>query len=92
MGLYSTSQVDRIAREVVTEAMVDYAIVQSFKSGRTGRSRSYYVNQTVDRWLSSPGRRAHVRRNIAIGIQCGSYSIAVFEAEQALRCLAPVKA
>src|SRR3990167_1258483 len=88
-GYYQTSEVDRIEREVVTEAMVDWALrVNYMNSGR----RQGLRNKSNEEWLRNPARRAHARRNIAIGIQAGSYSVAVFEAEQALWCLAPVKA
>lgn len=82
MSLYRTSEVDRIAREVVSEAMVDWALrVNYMNSGRRQGLRS----KSNEEWLRNPARRAHARRNIAIGIQAGSYSIAQFEAEQALR-------
>lgn len=84
MSLYSTSNVDRIAREVVSEEMIDHAINKwnGLQSGSPLRSR----------WLLDPATRAKVRRSIAIGISCGSYSVALFEAEQALRRRVAVKA
>ena len=75
MSYYSTSAVDRIAREIVSEEMVDHAIMKW-----SDRKSSY-----IAACLESPWHRAKVRRNIAIGINAGSYSIALFEAEQALR-------
>ena len=84
MGLYSTSQVDRIAREVVTEAMIDHAIRQGL-----GDPGAKLLSTRVA--LCYVGRRSVARRNIAIGINCGSYSIVQFKAEQAMRRLAPVK-
>jgi hypothetical protein len=69
MSYYRTSEVDRIAREVVTEEMVAAAL-------RASPRRS-----------DDPLTRAKVRRNIAIGINCGAYSIVQFQVEQAMRDL-----
>src|SRR3990167_6711223 len=80
MSLYRTSEVNRIEREVVSEAMVDWAI--SHGSRYYDKRRR---NAQVQTSLDNPVERAKTRRNIAIGIQAGSYSIAQFEAEQALR-------
>ena len=83
-GYYQASEVDRIARDVVSEAMVDWALrVNYMNSGRRQGLRS----KSNKEWLRNPVRRAHARRNIAIGIQAGSYSIVQFEAEQAMRKL-----
>lgn len=68
VGLYSTTAVDWIAEHVVTEAMVDHAIIQGV--GTPNRKAS----ARVQRALNSPGRRATARRNIAVGIRCGSYA------------------
>lgn len=72
MSLYRTSEVDRLEREVVTEAMVDLALYQNYNKGG-GRI-------TRDAWMQRPGQRAQSRRNIAIGINAGTYSVAMFEA------------
>ena len=83
-GYYQTSEVDRIERDVVTEAMIDYAIRQGLGDPRAKLLRTRVA-------LCYAGRRSVARRNIAIGINCGSYSIVQFKAEQAMRRLAPVK-
>lgn len=70
---YQTSRIEWIEANLVTDAMVDIAIRQSFKTGRGGGRKRNPVRQTVFDWLAAPSRRAHVRRNIAIGINCGSY-------------------
>jgi len=84
MSLYRTSEVDRIARELVTEAMIDYALTVNYVNSK--RSRKDRTRPDTE-WLANPVHRQTARRNIAIGIQAGSYSIAQFEAEQAVRKL-----
>lgn len=79
-GPYSTSVVDFIARYVVTEAMVTAAIMQASRFGEA-RKRERFRRM----WLEDLAKRAHVRRNIAIGIRAGSYSIEEFEASQRVR-------
>ena len=90
MALYRRSEVDRIARELVTEAMIDYALTVNYVNSK--RSRKDRTRPDAE-WLAHPAHRQTARRNIAIGIQAGSYSIVQFEAEQALRAWRqPVKA
>lgn len=66
-GPYSTSAVDWIAANVVTDMMIDKAIRASWRS-RKNRDQATYRALVTD-----PGRRREARRNIAIGIRCGSY-------------------
>lgn len=67
VGLYSTTTVDWIEATVVTEAMVDYAIINRLNSNNPR------LDKRRARMLASPAHRATTRRNIAIGIRCGSY-------------------
>ena len=67
-GSFNPELVDRIGREQVTEAMVDKALRRSVAGyQRTDRSKA------LEAAMNSPTRREHTRRNIAIGINAGSY-------------------
>lgn len=71
-GRYSRTEVDRIEREQVTETMIDRAIIcNAAGGGRRKGNRS--VAAITAAHLEDRAFRARTRRNIAIGLACGSY-------------------
>ena len=63
---------DRIGRELVTEAMVDIALRRTWK-GRRGKTRRDYAA-----YLNNVSYRERTRWNIALGIACSSYSGVIY--------------
>lgn len=68
VGQYDPHSVDWIERYIVTEAMVDHAIIKSCRPST--RARAWGLEYQI----VNPTRRAVARRNIALGIRAGAYA------------------
>ena len=64
-GVYNVVRVDHIERTQVSEAMIDLALTRSWNF--------WHGKQTRKSRLADPWQRARTRRNIALGLSCGSY-------------------
>ena len=62
---YSRARVD-LLEALVTEAQIDLALNRSWGC--------WHGKQTRQSWVADPRQRARTRRNIALGLACGSYT------------------
>lgn len=67
-GKHNPAHVEWIAAHLVSERMIDRAIIANEGCGPKAAAR-------LARTIEDPIRRAQTRHNIAIGIECGSYPL-----------------